>query len=244
MNTISLHVLIVEDNPGQQELLKAQLDTIPNISVLNCVSNAKDYIDEVTVNKQLNAVILDEELLGNMNGLEAYGLLKIRGSHLPTIVMTGNVPYASHTSDLGIIDTIEKPFTIERLTMGLNKIRQHIHYQQYLNSGGIFVPVISQKIIQLMPNEILFIESINRTLFVHTDNESYETKISIKLYEEYLSGSNFVLTHRSCLVNLNKVEQIVDEKIYFNGAAKTAILAEEKAVDFKQIWNVFKNLKV
>lgn len=239
MFNVPLNLLIVEDNHGQLELLKAQLSTIPNLGIVNCVSTAKEYIHELTINPHINAVLLDEELEGNMNGLEAYGLLQIRGRKVPTVVMTGNVPSASHTADLDIVDTLEKPFTLDRLNMGLNKIRHHIHYRRFLASGGIFVPVISDQIFQLMPSDIVFIESLNRIVYVHTESETFETKVPLKLYDDYLSDYDFVLTHRSCLVNLHKVEDIEHDKIRFQNTSHSAILLEEKASDFMRLWKIF-----
>lgn len=238
MIDIPLNLLIVEDNPGQLALLKAQLAAVPNVSIIDCVTTAKQYISALTVNNQINAVLLDEELEGNMNGLEANGLLQIRGRRVPTILMTGHVPSASYAADLGIIDTLEKPFTLDRLKMALNKFRQHIHHQRFLDSGGIFVPVISDRIIQLIPDDIYFIESINRTIYVHTLAETLETKVPLKLYEDYLTNHEFVLTHRSCLVNLRKVERIDGDKIQFLNFSRTAIVLEEKAGDIIRLWNV------
>lgn len=112
MIDISLNLLIVEDNPGQLSLLKDQLAVLPQVKIIACVTSAKDYINVLTVNKEINAVMLDEELGEPMNGLEAYGLLQIRGIQVPTLLMTGHVPSASHTADLGIVDTWRSPLRL------------------------------------------------------------------------------------------------------------------------------------
>lgn len=237
MTLLPLNVLIVEDNPGQLNLLMAQLASLPHVKIIDCVTTAKDYINVLTVNNDINAVLLDEELNGHMNGLEAYGLLQIRGKQVPTILLTGHVPSASHAADLGIVDTLEKPFTQIRLNTALKKLGHHIHHQRFLASGGIFVPIISDQIIQLMPDDIYFIESINRTIYVHTHTNIYETKVPLKLYEEYLSECEFVLTHRSCLVNLKKIEQIGGDTIQFRDFERKAIVLEEKAADIIRLWN-------
>lgn len=237
MIQVPLNLLIVEDNPAQLSLLKAQLAALPQVKIIACVTSAKEYINTVTVSNEINAVMLDEELGEPMNGLEAYGLLQIRGKKLPTLLMTGHVPSASHTADLGIVDTLEKPFTVSRLKAALEKLRHLIRYQQYLDSGGIFVPVISERIVQLLPEDIYFIESVNRTIFVHTLKESYETKVPLKLYEDYLSSCEFVLTHRSCLVNLRKINKIGFDTIHFADYSRTAVVLEEKAGDIIRMWN-------
>lgn len=118
----------------------------------------------------------------------------------------------------------------------MEKLRHHIHYRHYLASGGIFVPVIAERIIQLMPDDIYFIESVNRTIFVHTHKESYESKVSLKLYEDYLSSFDFVLTHRSCLVNLRKINRIGADTIHFADYSRTAVVLEEKARDIHRLW--------
>ncbi|WNS43414.1 LytTR family DNA-binding domain-containing protein [Paenibacillus sp. MMS20-IR301] len=231
-----MNLLIVEDNPAQLSLLKAHLAAVPHVKITDCVTSAKEYINALTVNNEINAVMLDEELSGNMNGLEACGLLQIRGIKVPTLLMTGHVPSASHAADLGIIDTLEKPFTASRLKTALEKLRHHLHYQHYLASGGVFVPVISEHIVQLLPDDIYFIESINRTIFVHTQKGIYETKVPLKLYEEYLSSFEFVLTHRSCLVNLQKIKRIDLDTIHFRDYSRTAIILEDKAGDIMRLW--------
>lgn len=233
-----LKILIAEDDELQQEMLAAYLETYEHVQIVGIVKTGEELIRQATLNPDLSALIVDINLGEGKGGLESYSILKLRGLHIPAVLITGMAPHASFTYDLGIVDIVEKPYTAHRLKQAIEKIQNHIKYRTFMEEGGIYVPIFADDIMQKAPADILYIESINRTILAHTLMEEYETKIPIKVYENYLRDNYFYLTHRSFLVNMKKISHIEGSSIYFHhaGRHKKAIIAEEKAQEFVAYW--------
>lgn len=242
MHKQQINVLIAEDDELQQELLEGYLAPYEQVRIVAKASTGDELIAQATLAPNLTAMIIDINLGAGRGGLESYSILKMRGVNIPTILITGMAPHASVTYDLGIVDIVEKPYTERRFRQAMEKLQNHINYQSFMESGGLFVPIFAEEIFQKTPADILYIESINRTILVHTPSEAYETKIPIKVYESYLQDSYFYLTHRSFLVNLKKISHIEGSTIYFQEGkeGKQALIAEEKKQDIVSYWN---NLK-
>src|SRR5690606_19845266 len=56
--------------------------------------------------------------------------------------------------------------------------------------------------------EIEFIEVRNRTITIHTVDESIDFNGKMEDIEKRLKNKNFILTHRSYLVNITKIKDI------------------------------------
>lgn len=241
MNRSTLNLLIVEDHSLQAELLQEQLLRMGEIKVVGIATNTVEYMKAMTINEHINGVMLDEDLSDSMSGTTAYMHLQLRGRNVPTVLITGNAPPAHLIADLNIADVIDKPYTTERLAIAIKKLRSMNNYNQFIEAGGNLVPVISDKINHLLPADILFIESINRTIYIHTqDGQMLESKIPLKLYEDYLQSNRFVPIHRSCLVNLTKVSNVDKHNVYFTNSEVQAVLSEERTVDFMRLYQAYK----
>ena len=81
-----------------------------------------------------------------------------------------------------------------------------------------------ESIVLIDPKDILFVYRENRDVFIKTSNKVYSTKYTLQTLEEKLISYSFFHVHRSYLVNLNFVQELVP---WFNGAY-TLILNDEK----------------
>jgi len=61
--------------------------------------------------------------------------------------------------------------------------------------------------------EILYFESRNYMLFVHTQQQIYKARLSLKEVEPQLSSANFLRIHASFLINLHHVIRITKDDI-------------------------------
>ncbi len=236
MKNPQINLLIAEDEPAQQELLLMYLQAFDFIHVMDIVKTGDELIQKVTTNPTVNALLLDLKLGEGRSGLDSYSTLRFRGKNLPAILVTGVIPEASYTYDLGIIDIVEKPFTAYRFKQAIEKLGNHMKYQTFIEHGGLYIPIFHHDIQLLTPADVLYIESINRTIQVHTATGTVETKIPLKVYEQYLQDHYFYPTHRSFLVNLKKIRTIANSTIYFYNDQRTALIAEDRAQEFAFYW--------
>ncbi|MFF2886017.1 LytTR family transcriptional regulator DNA-binding domain-containing protein [Paenibacillus sp. NPDC057967] len=65
------------------------------------------------------------------------------------------------------------------------------------------------KVILFNPPEIDYIESINGSIHIHVDGENYDCALTLTELEQRLLNSGFFRCHRSYIVNLQKVREII-----------------------------------
>lgn len=225
-----LNILIVKQASYFDDLLCTQLNSLGNVQITQIITTTKEYVQAVStsINSDIHAVLLDDEVRDEMSILDAHALLRLKGYDIPTVLITSNSPTACVVADLDICDTIQKPIPLERLKVCLDKLHVINAFRTFQTYGNLYVPIIADSITQLLPHDILYVESINRLIYVHTKDDSFETRVPIKLYEQYLIYNDFFLTHRSCLINLQKVLDVHNHTVQFKNSGKTAIIAEDK----------------
>ncbi|MCO1602386.1 LytR/AlgR family response regulator transcription factor [Desulfosporosinus nitroreducens] len=81
-----------------------------------------------------------------------------------------------------------------------------------------------ESVILIDPKDILYVYRETRDVFIKTSSKVYSTKYTLQTLEEKLASYPFFRPHRSYLVNLNFVQELVP---WFNGAY-TLILNDEK----------------
>lgn len=65
------------------------------------------------------------------------------------------------------------------------------------------------KVILFNPPEIDFIESVDGSILVHVDGENYDCALTLTELEQRLANFGFFRCHRSYIVNLQKVREII-----------------------------------
>jgi len=138
--------------------------------------------------------------------------------------------------------------TVERIRQSVRNIKNDLQKETLNNSlmgllekmagksvsavtGQLQGPKISkiavqgeESVILIDPKDILYAYRENRDVFIKTSNKVYLSKYTLQTLEEKLASYPFFHSHRSYLVNLNFVQELVP---WFNGAY-TLILNDEK----------------
>lgn len=108
-------ILLVEDEPTMQDLLVWLLSEEEHYSVLRS-ARGEDALALIEQQQQVpQALLLDYQLAGPMNGIELYDRLHARPGwqHVPAIIMSANLPEeAVRTRQL---IGLAKPFDIDEL---------------------------------------------------------------------------------------------------------------------------------
>lgn len=179
--------------------------------------------------------ILDIEVPGK-SGLDLAREIRNNGDWLsPMIVVTTHeqLKNTAFTSKMLMLDFISKFYNCEEslqetLKLSLNIIETH----QSLNFQ------YNGELIQIPYDDILFIEKnvedLNST--VVTNSERFTIKKPIGAIEEELSQEpRFFRTHRSCIVNLDKVISVELRAciIHFGNNIETPLLARDKKSELK-----------
>jgi DNA-binding LytR/AlgR family response regulator len=88
--------------------------------------------------------------------------------------------------------------------------------QHYILSDRIFVRY-KEKMIKIMVADILYIEADRNYSRIFAGNKEYLLSVTLKAIEEKLSTNIFIRIHRSYLININQIEEVVDNYVLIAG---------------------------
>lgn len=235
-----INFIIYEDKTKWQEYYKN--------TILKIIGSKNDkyqiiVIDRYTKNisNKINSLLgkkiflLDLEVPGKL-GLDFAREIRESGDwQSPIIIITSHESFKNegYTSKILMLDFITKNENIvKNLTEALNialKINTTIDSFNFTYNNEYY---------QIPYNNILFFEkdlNNNYTLIV-TEKETYKIKESITKIDDILKDTScFYKTHRSCIVNLNKIRKVDfnENYIYFN-KYKTDLLSRDKKKSLKE----------
>ncbi len=106
-----VNVLLVEDNPGDRDLLREQLERLNWIGGIVCVATLEEALDIVRT-ESIDVILLDLDL-PDSQGIETFHRFHTDAPHLPVVVMTGLQDEAKAIAALqgGAQDYLEKART-------------------------------------------------------------------------------------------------------------------------------------
>lgn len=210
--------IIVEDEKLARDLVKNYLSSQENIELIGEFSDGFSGLKAINELKP-DIVFLDVQM-PKLTGLELLEL--VEGS--PHIIFTTAYDeYAINAFDLNAVDYLLKPFSKERFEKALDKVFEKIVGSNSTNSVTQLkshlsedkeidkIVVKSNNNIHVIPlAEVLYIESEDDYVMIHTSKGKHLKHQTMKFYEEHLDASKFVRIHRSFIVRfaeINKIEK-------------------------------------
>ncbi len=103
----------------------------------------------------------------------------------------------------------------------------------------LMVAYEDENLIFLRPNEILFMEKQDRKTILHTEKGKCESRKTLRYYETKLEGEGFFRSHKSFLINLNKVDRCIPQISYgydvcFKNSNKTAEISRNRVKELRR----------
>ncbi|HEX8984725.1 MAG TPA: LytTR family DNA-binding domain-containing protein [Bryobacteraceae bacterium] len=219
--TTTLNTLIVDDEQLASDELAYLLKEFPDVDVLG---NARNGIQAVKLIEDLepDLVFLDVQMPG-MDGLGVIRALKERGVPLPYFVLaTAYDQYAIEAFRLEALDYLLKPVDKDRLALSIERARRFV--QERTKAQPVETPIPRPAGPQRTK---LLIRSANRNLIVDANELIYATindglitivatglegQSNYRTIEELQSNldpENFWRVHRSYLVNINRIKEVI-----------------------------------
>jgi DNA-binding LytR/AlgR family response regulator len=204
---MKLNCLIIDDEPAARNGLAADLAEIIGVAVPGLAPNAFEALEMIN-NQQPDLIFLDIHMPG-LSGLDFLRLIKIK----PMVILTTAHPeYALAGYELGVLDYLVKPVSPERLQMACDKaIDLHAQRNQPLPSpsaADYFFIKCNGKIEKIALIEILFIESANNYIIIHTRTKKLMAYYTLKGIESHLPADRFIRVHKSYIVSKTHIRQI------------------------------------
>ncbi len=203
-----MNYLIIDDNPMARAVLRQLASGVEGLTLAGECASALEAFN-LLQNKAVDLLLLDVEM-PEMSGLE---LLQNLPSHPIVILVTSKAEYAAEAYALNVADYIVKPVTMPRFLAAVQKARElwesrHNTVEKSTEKDYLFVRA-GGALIKVRFDEILYVQAlVDYVQFVTDSGKKHTVHATMKAVEQHLSDARFVRSHRSYIVNTDKVDRI------------------------------------
>ena len=212
-----LRAIIVDDEKYAVSELKYLLNEYSDFEICGEAGTAEECLALVAQYKP-DVVFLDIELHGK-NGLEVAREIKKIYSDIYIVFATAYSSYAVDAFKVEAFDYILKPFEDKRIIETIERINKNIKPK---NVPDVITVWKNDRMSVLSPNDIIYCCIANEKTTIKSIQGEFITSLTLSSLENKLDNHMFMRTHKSFLVNLNHIKEIVP---WFN---HTYILVMEK----------------
>lgn len=224
---MKLKVIIVDDEPLARKLVANLLVSVAAINVIGAYGTGKEAIKEINLIKP-DILFLDIQLK-DMNGFEILEKIQVK---MPLIIFTTAFDkYAIKAFNIFAFDYLLKPYAEERFYQSIYKAIEtlraksnegfrekmvdflnHVKYnetKEVIAKSRIPVP-FGDKTVFVTKADINYILASNYYIEIYTEKTKYLLRDSMYNMMNELDSNLFIRIHRSSIVNLNCVEELMN----------------------------------
>jgi two-component system LytT family response regulator/two-component system response regulator LytT len=223
-----MRTLIVDDEQLARDRLAGFLSGLAGVDVVGQAENGVRALELIEQDRP-DLVFLDVQ----MPGMDGFEVLKALRTPSPAVVFaTAYDEYAIRAFEVGAVDYLLKPFARARVEEAVTRVRGRLAtarpgpdlesvLRMLEERSKIYVtqiPVVANKRILILPvTDVLWFGVEYRLVYAHTKDRAYMTNYTLRELEERLDPAVFFRAHKSSLVSLQQVKEIV---AWFGGRYK------------------------
>ena len=211
MNKISC--IITDDEPFARKGLQGYIEKIDFLNLKGICEDALQLSNFLQAsNSGVDLLFLDIQM-PHITGIE---FLKALSKPPKVIFTTAFEQYALQGFELDVIDYLLKPISYDRFLKAAWKAHDYFAIREEKNTPvATYLFVKSNgKLEKINFDDILFIEGMENYVSIISVNRKIITHITIKSLLEKLPPTQFIQTHKSYLVALNKVDSIAGNMLH------------------------------
>lgn len=216
---MAIRCLIVDDEPPAQRILERYADDIPYLEVVGKATTPSEALN-LLKSKKIDLVFLDINL-PQISGLEFLKSVE----NLPEIIITTAYPeFALEGFELNVRDYLVKPISFDRFMKAVSRIpgkqkkegggQQDAEADRVINKDQKYTFVKTDGAIYRIDYEkIRYISSDGDYVHIYMEDDHYYLRHTLKYWHDLLPGDDFFRVHKSFIVNLSKINEIVGNRI-------------------------------
>lgn len=210
-----IKVILCEDEKNQRDIIKKYLDEIyKEINIeyrLLEFESGEGLLKEYPNN--IDLILLDIQM-DKLNGMDTARKIRKFDTDVDIIFITSDSSFMQDGYEVRAYRYLLKPVRYHDLKKHIsactsnidNKKSKYITIKENRNGEIVRVPI----------NKICYIETEKRCLSIHTDKQTYVTRVNISKLEDELRKFKFYRCHRCYLVNLEKIKSITSSSVIIN----------------------------
>jgi two-component system LytT family response regulator len=222
-----MRTLIVDDETPARERLKRLLADVEGIELIGEAENGLQAVETIEREKP-DLVLLDIQ----MPDLDGFGVIEALKDPPPIVFVTAYDEYAIRAFEVNALDYLLKPFSRARLEKAIHRAQTALAEEQEfaarlrpllesLAAQGQYLNRLAvrdrEHIRVLDADDIDWIGLENEQAMVHVGNEAYPIRRTLAELASRLDPATFFRAHRSAIVNLNQVQEVIP---WFKGSHK------------------------
>ncbi|MDD4950435.1 LytTR family DNA-binding domain-containing protein [Sulfuricurvum sp.] len=228
-----MKILIVDDEPLALSRLHRLLNSLGHTSITMASSGLEAL--NLATHDNFDIAFLDISM-SDMDKIELGYALRYAHEDMSIIYQSAHENYALKAFDVGAVDYLLKPYTIESLQRSIERvsIKKTPKELRLISKSG-------DTHCLLRPEDIVYIKAdLTEVIFRTADGFSYYPK-KISDVETLLESYGFLRVHRSYLINLNRIKEMetIDQSrisFTFEGIKESIESSKEGAKHFRHLF--------
>lgn len=219
---MTLTAIIVDDEPLARNLLAAILEDIDEVDVVAQCQNGFEAIEAI-IEHVPDMMFLDIEM-PEMNGFSVINA--IQSDILPKIIFTtAYAEYAVEAFRVQALNYVLKPLDDEKIRESVQRVKIALETKEQLpakstiltalepreslSKGRSLIVKDKDKIAFLNKDDIDWVEADGDYVCIHKETNTHLIRATLKSVEAELQEARFQRIHRSTIVNLDRVSEII-----------------------------------
>jgi two-component system, LytTR family, response regulator LytT len=217
-----LRAVVVDDEPLAREELCYLLDELAGVEVIAQAGNGPDAVAAVTEHEP-DLVFLDVQMPG-LTGFEVARRLVAAGPPVSIVFVTAYDQHAIEAFEVNAVDYLLKPVDAARLDTAVQRVRQRRSARPLNDQLDRIVQLVEQRqgrreqlavkvgerFLLVQADDIIFASMADESITIVTSQISGTCNFrTLDELQARLDPARFWRVHRSHLVNINKIKEIV-----------------------------------
>ena len=196
--------IITDDEPFARKGLQGYVEKIDFLDLKGSCEDALQ-LSNLLQQQPIDLLFLDIQM-PHITGVE---FLRAIRNPPKVIFTTAYEQYAIQGFELDVMDYLLKPISYERFLKAAWKARDYFAAKQQPDNSIPYLFVKANgKLEKITFDDILFIEGMENYVAIHLENRKIITHMTIKSLIEKLPARQFIQSHKSYVVAINKVDTI------------------------------------
>ncbi|KEH97346.1 LytTR family transcriptional regulator [Clostridium botulinum C/D str. BKT12695] len=236
-----MNCIVIDDEYPSREELKYFIKQASNIDIDGEFDDSIESLQYIQQNKP-DVVFLDISM-PKLDGMSLAHIINELDKKIIIVFITAYKEHAIEAFETEAFDYILKPYSEERIISTLKRLEA---LEEQKNDNCIKNKIALRKNEKLKVVNILdicYCRADEKKTIVYTSNDDYIENCSISEFCKKLPQEMFFRTHRSYIVNLDKITEIIPwfnntYMIKLKGLEEEIPVSRNKMNDFKQLMNI------
>ena len=211
-----IRVLAIDDEPLALRQLATYIKKVEFLELAGECQSAPEA-KEIMDREPIDALFIDINM-PDVNGMDF-----VKSLDVPPLVVftTAYSDYAVDGYKVNAVDYLLKPFSMADFRRAAAKVKEQYDLRhnepivsQVDSDDSIFFKT-EHRIVRIKIDDIRFIEGMSEYLKIHTDGwqKPVIVLLSMKKLEDRLPKSKFMRVHRSFIINLSKIQEVIKNRV-------------------------------